>query len=219
METEMKRILAALGVTGLALLGATAPAAANDNGEDDHKITICHATGAESNPYVEITGDFQDVKAHAQHGDDIIPANRKWEGRNWDEDGQAIYYNGCAPCLPEVVTPEEPPVVTPEKPPVTPEQPPVTPEQPPVTPEQPPVVTPVAPPVVTPIGAVVAPPAAPAVVVKNPGFNVQTAVAGSADVGIAPWVAAIVVMLLAAAGVVARRTLASGGTVSGPRKE
>jgi hypothetical protein len=223
METEMKRILAALGVTGLALLGAAAPATAGDNSDDDHRtITICHATGSESHPYVELDVDFHAVKEHAWHDDDIIPAGKKWDGKNWDEDGRAIYYNGCVPCPPEVVTPEQPPeVVTPEQPPVvTPEQPPVvTPEQPPVvTPEQPPVVTPEQPPVVTPIGAVVAPPAAPAVVVKNPGFNVQTAVAAS-DGGLAPWAAGLIVMVLAAGGVAARRMLPAGGAVSGEGKD
>jgi hypothetical protein len=219
METEMKRILAALGVTGLALLGAAAPATAGDNSDDDHRtITICHATGSESNPYVELEVDFHAVKEHAWHDDDIIPGGRKWDGKNWDDDGRAIYYNGCVPCPPEVVTPEEPPVV-PEEPPVVPEQPPVTPEQPPVTPEQPPV-TPEQPPVVTPpMGAVIVqPPAAvAAVVVNNPGFNVQTAVASS-DTVLAPWAAGLIVMLLAAAGVAARRLLPAGG-VSRGRKD
>jgi hypothetical protein len=134
----MKRILAALGVTSLALFGATATAFATDESSDGgEKITICHATGSETNPYVQISVDFHAVEGHSQHSDDIIPGNRKWDGRNWDDEGQATYYNGCVPCPePPVDTPEEPPVVTPEEPPV------VTPEEPPVvTPEEPPVVT------------------------------------------------------------------------------
>jgi hypothetical protein len=216
-ETEMKRSLAVLGVTGLALLGATAPAQAGDNSDNDHKITICHATGSESNPYVSMTVDVHAAKAHFGHqnGGDIIPGNDEWPGQNWDDDGQATYDNGCVPCPPPVDTPEEPPVVTPEEPPVvTPEAPPVvTPEAPPVvTPEAPPAVTPEAPPVATPvapIGAVVAPPAAPARVVINPGYNVQTAVAGS-DAPFAPWAASLIAMTLAAAGVAARRILPAG---------
>lgn len=212
----MKRILATLGVTGLALLGATAPATAGgDDGEDDHMVTICHATGSESNPYEEITVDWHAVKAHhSQHGDDIIPGNEKWGGLNWDGDGRAIYYNGCEPCPePPVDHPEEPPVVTPEEPPVvTPEEPVVV-VPPVVTPEAPPVV----PPVVAPIGAVVAPPAAPAVVVRNPGLNVQTAVAPTGSV-LAPWAAGLIVMLLAAAGVAARKVLMAGG-LPGDRKD
>jgi hypothetical protein len=40
------------------------------------KITICHATGSSTNPYVEITVSRNAVKAHADHQDgrDIIPA-------------------------------------------------------------------------------------------------------------------------------------------------
>jgi hypothetical protein len=215
METEMKRILATLGVTGLALLGATAPATAGDNSDDDHRtITICHATGSDS--YVQLEVDLHALKAHAWHDGDIIPGGKKWDGKNWDDDGRAIYDNGCEPCPePPVDHPEEPPVV-PEEPPVVPEQPPVTPEQPPVTPEQPPV-TPEQPPVVTPpMGAVVVqPPAAvAAVVVNNPGFNVQTAVASS-DTVLAPWAAGLIVMLLAAVGVAARRLLPAGGVSRG----
>ncbi|MCU1566618.1 MAG: hypothetical protein JWQ56_1555 [Pseudarthrobacter sp.] len=203
----MKRSLAVLGVTGLALLGATAPAQAGDDSDNDHKITICHATGSESNPYVSITVDVHAAEAHYGHqnGGDIIPGYGKWHGQNWGDDGQATYNNGCVPC-PPVDTPEEPPVVTPEEPVVTPEEPPVvvTPEEPVVTPEAPPVAAPV-----VPIGAVVAPPAAPARVVINPGYNVQTAVAGS-DAPFAPWAASLIVMMLAAAGVAARRILPAG---------
>ena len=77
----MKRILAAIGVTGLVLLGATAPAAATDDEEKgDHKVTICHATGSDSNPYVQITVDWHALKAHhSEHWGDIIPGGHKWE--------------------------------------------------------------------------------------------------------------------------------------------
>src|SRR5437867_8569928 len=50
--------------------------AAGANG--DHKITICHATGSEKNPYVEITVDEHAVDDrghdHHQDGRDMIPA-------------------------------------------------------------------------------------------------------------------------------------------------
>jgi hypothetical protein len=192
----MKRSLAVLGVTGLALLGATAPAQAGDHSDNDHKITICHATGSEGNPYVSITVDGHAATAHSGHqnGGDIIPGNDGCEG----DDGQPTDNDGCV-CTPPVDTPEEPPVVTPEEPPV------VVPEAPPVvTPEAPPAVTPV-----VPIGAVVAPPAAPARVVINPGYNVQTAVA-EPDAPFAPWAAGLIVMVLAAAGVAARKILLAG---------
>src|SRR5207248_1342898 len=48
----------------------SAHAAAHD------KVTICHATGSRSNPYVEITISRNALEAHARHQDgrDIIPA-------------------------------------------------------------------------------------------------------------------------------------------------
>ncbi len=42
--------------------------------EAKEKITICHATGSESNPYVEITIDTDGLAGHADHEGDIIPA-------------------------------------------------------------------------------------------------------------------------------------------------
>jgi ABC-type sugar transport system substrate-binding protein len=37
------------------------------------KVTICHATGSETNPFVEITVSLNALKGHEQHGD-VIPA-------------------------------------------------------------------------------------------------------------------------------------------------
>jgi pyocin large subunit-like protein len=46
------------------------------NGNNDGKVTICHATGSATNPYVEITISVNAVAAHERHQDgrDIIPA-------------------------------------------------------------------------------------------------------------------------------------------------
>ncbi|MDR6414002.1 hypothetical protein [Pseudarthrobacter sulfonivorans] len=272
----MKRILAALGVTGLALLGATAPAAANDNAKSDHKITICHATGSATNPYVSVTIDVHALKAHVghQHEGDIIPANdgkvlkggqnldkvhliasgcrvpdKPGNGDDDDDDdddngnghgnrkitichatgsdrnpyvqitvdlhavkGHAHHQNGddiIPPndkledgnnwtgegretyhndCEPVDEHSVKPPVEKPEKPGKKP------------------------------VGAVVEKPAgAGAVVVNNPGFNVQTAVAAS-DTALAPWAGGLIVMLLAAAAVAARKVLPEAG-VSRHRKD
>src|SRR5579872_6494171 len=43
--------------------------------QNDHKITICHATGSATNPYVEITVDKHALKnGHTTAKGDIIPA-------------------------------------------------------------------------------------------------------------------------------------------------
>ena len=45
-----------------------------DKGANTGKITICHATGSATNPFEEITIDFNGLHGHINHKDDIIPA-------------------------------------------------------------------------------------------------------------------------------------------------
>jgi len=40
----------------------------------DGKITICHATSSETNPYEQITVDAHGLNGHDDHENDIIPA-------------------------------------------------------------------------------------------------------------------------------------------------
>ncbi len=85
-----------------------------------NKITICHATSSDSNPFVvESVDDDAIVKgnAHDEHQDaeDIIPSftyeindrgtktQATYPGRNWTSAGQAIWNNGCNP----VTTPDD----------------------------------------------------------------------------------------------------------------
>jgi ABC-type sugar transport system substrate-binding protein len=58
-------ILACVGLSSIAPMAAAAPA---------DKVTICHATGSESNPYVQITVAAAAADAHLrhQHGEDVI---------------------------------------------------------------------------------------------------------------------------------------------------
>ena len=50
----------------------------DDKGDKDNgkpaKVTLCHATGSETNPFVTITVSENAVDAHRRHGGDIIPA-------------------------------------------------------------------------------------------------------------------------------------------------
>ncbi|MCI0529010.1 MAG: LPXTG cell wall anchor domain-containing protein [Nitrospira sp.] len=69
----MRKLLVG-AITAVAVLSITAPALATGNGNE--KVTLCHATGSEHNPYVLITVSKHAAKAHANHQDkeDIIPA-------------------------------------------------------------------------------------------------------------------------------------------------
>jgi hypothetical protein len=87
------------------------PAAARET------ITICHATGSNTNPYVTHNpAKDGDVSGHADHTGpiwfdgitvawgDIIPPftfdGGSFPGLNWDAYGQATYNAGCVPTLP-----------------------------------------------------------------------------------------------------------------------
>lgn len=66
----------------------------------DDRITVCHATGSATNPYVQITvseAGVLDGHAKGSHQDDrdIIPPFAGFPGQNWDANGAAIYRNGC----------------------------------------------------------------------------------------------------------------------------
>jgi hypothetical protein len=65
-------------------------------GDNDGKLTICHATGSATNPYNEITVDFNGLRGHSNHAGDIIPAPEE----------------GCPPIVP---TPGPSPTLTADK--------------------------------------------------------------------------------------------------------
>lgn len=97
----------------------------------EHKVTLCHATDSRTNPYVQITVDF-DAVIHEGHGSHVgpvfspdLPKHTKWGdiippfdfggdavfgGLNWDAVGQAVYGAGCE--LPVVVTTTVPQTTT-----------------------------------------------------------------------------------------------------------
>ena len=126
------RVVALPLVAGMLLLGTAMAGALTPPNPDEvvDKVTICHRTNSNENPYVMNTPDADgDVSGHADHvgGDndgagpgpvwdptlkaqhikwgDIIPPF-KWSGGdfpglNWTTEGEAIYANDCVP--------EEPP--------------------------------------------------------------------------------------------------------------
>ena len=98
------------GVVGLA--GSSPVLAGPQKG--DEKVTICHATGSETNPYVTITVSVNSLKnGHSGHtgpvwfpgakargvtwGDIIPPNSVLTSGQNWTKDGKAICLNRCQP--------------------------------------------------------------------------------------------------------------------------
>jgi hypothetical protein len=195
-ERDMKRTIATLGVVGLGLMGATVAA----NAAPDNKITICHATGSASNPYLAQTISLSSLGAHVGDTGDIVPANGGDDmpnGQNLTPANIILLANGCvaaAPVVPPVVPPVvDPPVVVPPAivPAVTTPAA-VTPAA--VTPAAaaPAAVTPVA---STPQGAVAA--SVPAA--TNTGYNVQTAV-GTSGSGIPSWLAVMTVLFTAVGG-------------------
>ncbi len=130
---------AAVGAAAIGAVGSTALAGGGPVGQ----VTICHATGSASNPYVVIHPATPAVlRAHLDHHDgaDIVPPftfkGTSYPGQNWTAEGAAIAANGClaattppAPA-PPVDEPETPQPPAPEPP--AEEQPPPGETPPPV---------------------------------------------------------------------------------------
>ena len=119
----------ALALTGGPFLLGAAPAGAAQN-----DITICHATGAHTNPYVTHTpAKTADAGGHDGHKGgvwfagitvewgDIIPPfdydGGTYPGLNWTTAGQAFWNNGCN--QPTATPTTAPPTVTPTTAPPT----------------------------------------------------------------------------------------------------
>lgn len=109
----MKKIATFLAIVVLAASGIfTAIALADNPGNSNagNKVTLCHATGSSTNPFVEITVNANGaVNGHAgsshQDGRDIIPPfsyndhgkTQNFPGQNYDARGKALLANGCKP--------------------------------------------------------------------------------------------------------------------------
>ena len=114
-------VLAVLLAIGLALGFQTVA-----NAAADPKVTLCHATGSETNPYVQITvAAAAAYNGHLgsdhQNGEDIIPSFT-YKGETYGPQGdQSILSNGCAVEVEPTEPPEptdtpEPPVDEPKDP-------------------------------------------------------------------------------------------------------
>jgi hypothetical protein len=97
----------AVGVAA-AVFAVFTPAVVLAQGNDNpgNKVTICHATGSQSNPYVQNSPNANGViSGHVdhQHTEDIIPpftyndkgSDKNFPGQNWNASGQATLNNGC----------------------------------------------------------------------------------------------------------------------------
>ncbi|MHA7154947.1 hypothetical protein [Arthrobacter sp. TMN-50] len=105
----MDKLLASLAAAGLVLLGGAPSAIASP--PPDHKVTYCHATGSETNPFVVITTDeIAVVRGHQNHQDleDVIPpfdwalpnASGSFPGLNWGPGAEEFIANGCVAAPP-----------------------------------------------------------------------------------------------------------------------
>ena len=82
------------------------------------KVTICHATSSDNNPYVQLNVDDDSIvkQGHGDHPDDIIPpfdyvedgVTKHYPGLNWDDKGQPIWKNGCE--IPPIPPPPPQPI-------------------------------------------------------------------------------------------------------------
>lgn len=101
----MKKVIAILGLAAVVLTFASAAGATNNK-----KVTICHGTSSQSNPYVKNTVsisaiDGQGSNDHSHHIKDIIPPVKGvTDGQNWGAEGQAIYNNGCKRSIKQTTT-------------------------------------------------------------------------------------------------------------------
>lgn len=93
----------AAGMLGIASTGMAAPAK-KQNGTNDKKVTLCHATSSTKNPYVLTSVNANALEGHDDHEFDVIPAFayehpkgklNQYPGTNWPA-GAQLLASGCS---------------------------------------------------------------------------------------------------------------------------
>lgn len=105
----VRQVAVALPVAAVGVAAFAVVSFASNGGDSHEKVTLCHATGSQSNPYVSVdvnissAGDAANAKGHDSHADDIIPpysysgqdGSINYPGKNWTAEGQDILNDGC----------------------------------------------------------------------------------------------------------------------------
>jgi len=118
MRNAVLLVLAGLVAAAVAAgLGWATLAAPQQEVRRGQEITICHATG--NGKYVQYSPDVDSIvsgQGHGEHPEDIIPPftyepkegeSGSYPGQNWNDEGQAIWSNGCV--APDPPDPPDPP--------------------------------------------------------------------------------------------------------------
>ena len=117
MSAPFRALMAtsAVMVGGVALIGGAGTALASAHGNDDHKVSICHVTASDKNPYNLLSVDAASVikDGHGDHSKngrtDIIPpfsyVDTKGNAVSYPGKGdQSILANGCEVDAPSTTT-------------------------------------------------------------------------------------------------------------------
>jgi len=103
---KSKLVIKSIVVSIFGVLALSPLVGAQGNSNAGENVTICHATSSQTNPYVQNSPNKNGiVNGHGKNLDDndIIPSftyndhgtTKTFPGQNWDDQGQAIYNNGC----------------------------------------------------------------------------------------------------------------------------
>jgi hypothetical protein len=119
-------VLLVAGPLGFAVatgdVGAVISTISDNPGASHEKVTLCHHTGSATNPYVEITVNFNSIedaksaKGHLEHDGDIIPPYTYTDPQGTfsfpGQGDQDVLANGCNPVVTTTTTTTTTPTTT-----------------------------------------------------------------------------------------------------------